>query len=94
MKLADNKRISAPGCVGLLLFFVIEVAAGFAVGYVAYLGIFGLFERLGWTGERDFAAVVAVCLAMLVALAPMVLIDRLCKRLTGHSVLDNLPVIP
>jgi hypothetical protein len=84
-------RPGAGGCLALVGFLVVEIAAGFGVGYLAYLLLAPAFRAVIPAREVDFANVCAVCLAFLPAGYVVFALDRLCKRLVGHSAMDQLP---
>ena len=75
-------------------FLLVEFAVGLAAAVVVYAIFEKLFGALGWTGEDGLFGVIAVTLAIIGACFPVFWVDRWGKRVTGHSVLDNLPFIP
>jgi hypothetical protein len=89
-----GKNPGCGGCAMLLIFFVIETAAGIAVGALCYVPLSMAIGAIVPATEADFAAVCAICLSFVPALLAMMAIDRLCKTLTGHSVFAWLPDIP
>lgn len=82
------------GCLGMLVFFVAELGALAGTVYLGHMLLAPLLRGLVPAGESDFADVLAIVIALIAACVPVFLIDRLCKRVTGHSVLDSMPLIP
>ncbi|UVO49993.1 hypothetical protein M0208_05455 [Sphingomonas sp. SUN019] len=82
------------GCLILLIFFVIETAAGFGVGAFCYPFVFGLIEPLVPVAERDFAGVVSVIICFIPAGFVAWWIDRLCVKISGQSVFDAMSTLP
>lgn len=92
-KPADG-RIGPGGCLALLIFFVLETAAGFAVGALCYPFVAGIIEPLVPAAEREFAQVVSVIICFIPAGFVAWWIDRLCVKLSGQSVFDALSTLP
>ncbi|SFR79226.1 hypothetical protein [Sphingomonas jatrophae] len=92
--MSGGRRIGPLGCLGLILFFVLETAAGIAVAAPFYLLISPLITAIVPAKEYDFAQVVSICLCFLPGGYAMYLVDKLCKRVTGFSVFDELGHLP
>jgi hypothetical protein len=93
---SDGKKpgFDPGGCLILLIFFVIETAAGFGVGALCHPFVFALIEPLVPIAERDFAGVVSVIICFIPAGLVAWWIDRLCVKLSGQSVFDAMSTLP
>lgn len=89
-----TKMEKKAGCLPLLLFFVLEMAALAIVTGLGYLLFAAIIVPLVPSAEADFGHVVSVCLGLIAACPVVFWIDRRCKAITGTSVLDNLPWLP
>ncbi len=93
--MTDAPRRPGPGgCLALLFFFVVETAAAIGVGALFFPLFSAITLAIVPAREADFAKVVAIVLCFAPALVVMTLIDRLCRKLTGFSVVDYVPLIP
>lgn len=90
----SSGRPGLGGCLALLLFFVVEAGAGIGVGALFFPAFSAITAAVVPAREADFGKVVAVMLCFAPALVVVMLIDRLCRKLTGFSVIDNVPYIP
>ena len=89
-RLARAKPVN--GC-GLILFFIIEVAVGLAVLFGTIVVVLGI---LGQTAEQPDGWIFAGAFLLGITLSCLVVsaLDRLCKRWTGASALNEFNWIP
>lgn len=90
----SEDRTRAAGCALLIVFALAEIAAALASGAVAFVIFAAILTQIVPETECDFAGVASLCLAFIAAMPAAFWVDAWCKRVTGHSILDNIPTFP
>jgi biotin transporter BioY len=89
-----NAKPGKAGCLPLLGFLLLEGVVGFTLGYLVASSVWGFLDRAGWINDDTANGLIGIFTGMAVAAIPVFWIDRWCKRLTGESALEQLPLIP
>lgn len=90
----SRKRDRAAGCALLLVFLLIECAVGFAIGYTVASNLWAFLDRGGWIADDAGNGLIAIFTGMAAAAVPVLLIDHLCRKLTGESAIELFGSLP
>lgn len=94
MTARGKRRIGPLGCLGLLFFLLVETVAGVAAAALCYPHVRAVTGAIFPAREGDLAGVVAIIICFIPAGVVAWLIDRICLRITGYSVFEEMPHIP